>query len=128
MNLTEYDDNTLIAAYIRNRDVVLKDIQTRAEALIKPVLAEQDMIEEEVARRLLQRKAQNTKTEAGTAFFQQWTSIKTEDKSSWVRWVIGGENWDYADIRPLKSKIEEDNVVPPGLKFESGQAVHFRKV
>ena len=128
MRIDDIADGALIECYLKNRDEVLKDLKNRYEALKTPIEAEQAMIEEEIAKRLVARKAKNTSTEFGCAFFQGWTSVKTVDKAEWVRHVIGGELWDLADIRPLKSGIEEAGLTEvPGLKIESGQSVHIRK-
>ena len=132
MTIEQLDDDTLIAAYIRNRDVVLVAIAAEMEKLEGPVKAEQAVIEQELARRLDERKCENTKSAHGCAFFKTVSSLKTEDKSEWTRWVIGGENWCYANMRPAKTEIElalADKVfdLPPGLKMEYIRKVHVRK-
>ena len=115
----------------------LASIKKETEALEKIVKDEQAAVEQELARRLRERGAQNTKTDSGVAFFQETTSVKTENKEEFTRWVIGGERWEMVDWRPSKSAIEEmlgqqeqahePPEPPPGVKVESIVKVHVRK-
>lgn len=130
-------DDTLIKLYLDNRDNELAAIKKETEALEKIVKDEQAAVEQELARRLRERGARNTKTDNGVAFFQETTSVRTENKDEFTRWVIGGERWDMVDWRPAKAAIEDMMATqesaqlapepPPGVKIESIVKVHVRK-
>ena len=136
-----WPDDQLVAQYVHDRDVEGKPLEGWArredKVVYEPVDNEMGLIGAELGRRLTERGAENTKTAHGTAFWNTRLSVKTEDKSQFSRWVIGGEKWEFADIRPVKEAVEDFMAAqvgddtppepPPGLTVEHVRKVHVRK-
>jgi len=131
MTIQAANDDALIGRYVAYRDTLARR-KERRDAEDKPYKDAMDAIESELSRRLHERGAENTKTEHGTAYFSTTLSMRTEDKTEFMRHVVGGEHWELVDWRPLKEAVKDfcdthDGQAPPGVKAEWITNVNVRK-
>ena len=131
MTIEQANDDTLIERYVAYRDTLSKRTEKRA-AEDAPYKAAMTAIEQELARRLHERGAENTRTEHGTAYLSTTLSMRTEDKAEFSHHVIGGEHWELVDWRPLKDAVKDfcdahDGQAPPGVKAEWITNVNIRR-
>jgi hypothetical protein len=99
------------------------------------------LLENEMLRRLNERGADNTKTEAGTAYKQRDFRVKCDDRVVFHGFCI--ENYEQFGkdlltanvsreglatfMEKTKNKEQPDGAVPPGLSLSWEVSVVFRK-
>lgn len=133
-------DLQLIDAYITRRDRI-KQMNDAHALTIKPFQDQMDLIENEMQRRLIERGAEHSSTDAGTAYKETVMQVKCTDKDAMHRFAI--DNYDtygkdlltaavsketvklYVD--KTKSPEHPDGLVPPGLNVSFMTSVKFRK-
>ena len=131
MTLETSTDDLLIERYVAYRDFEARE-KEKFELRLKPYKDAREAIEHELARRLHERGAENTRTEHGTAYFSTTLAMRVEDKQEFSRHVIGGEHWELVDWRPLKEAVKEfceahEGVAPPGVSAEWITNVNIRR-
>src|SRR5438132_374737 len=93
----------LIGQYIKlrdKRDEIEKHWQTLLDEQIKPYKTAMETIENALTGELLALSStdegkRNISTDAGVAFRQRWTSVKVEDRVSWLEFVINTESTQF---------------------------------
>lgn len=129
-DMDEFSDNDLVSQYLRIRD--LKEVKERecAEAMV-PYTVNMALIEQEMNRRLTARGAENTKTEAGTAYKQTLASVKVLDRQEWLNYVQDHAAWhlltNHVNKKEIEEVIEVTGGIPPGLEVSRIVKVNFRR-
>jgi len=124
-------DDELIEAYLTLRDGV-QAIAKQQEDQLRPYKVKMAEIEAEMATRLLERGATNSKTENGTAYVSRTTSVRAADKGIFVEYVRANQAFDLMEVRPAKEGVEaymqtHEGLPPPGIDVATHQKVNFRR-
>lgn len=135
----DYTDLQLVEAFILRRDEI-KRMQEDFKKQCAPFYAQMDTIENEMLRRLNERGADHSATDAGTAFKVRSTQVQCEDKKALFDFAFGNPEWGYdlltANVSKetlnlymdkTKSTDHPGGLVPPGLKVNFVVGVQFRK-
>ena len=134
------NDLQVIESYIARRDHI-KKLQDEFDARIAPFKAQMKTLENLMLQRLIDRGAEHSNTDAGTAYKEQTMQVKTEDKEAFHRFAF--EHYDtfgkdllttHVGKEALKLVIDKskdqahpNGVVPPGLTVGFETVVRFRK-
>jgi len=133
-------DLQLIESYISRRDHI-KKLNDAFEDSIKPFKAQMQTLENEMLRRLNERGAEHTNTDAGTAYKETVIRVKCTDKEAYHRYAIehyeafgkdlltahvSNEGLRFA-LEVTKNPSQPDGCIPPGLNISSEIVVRFRK-
>jgi hypothetical protein len=130
---SEVSDDALIAENFALEDQV-KAGQAKFDEWAKPRKARIAEIESEISRRLLERKADKTSTDSGTAYFSHLMNPKVEDQGALLDFVA--DNWDEvgADAKiNLKLEIvkqhmeEHEGKPPPGMSVSYFTRLNIRR-
>lgn len=137
--MSDATDLQLIEAYIARRDH-LKKLAEQFAASTKPFQDQMNLIENEMLKRLNERGADHSSTEAGTAMKVRNTSVKCADKPAFLDWVYA--NWTTARdmltaavsketlnlyVDKTKSAAHPDGQLPPGITITPVISVNFRR-
>ena len=124
-------DDEIIAGYIelRDRKDELKNELKKQTEEIDGLMAQLQL---EMHERLIERKVEATKSEGGTAFFQNHTKHKVADWAKTLPFIVEGKHWNFLEARVSKSAVEEfmeqhEGQLPPGVTISQFQEVQFRK-
>lgn len=131
---TEPTDLALIERY----NALKGHVATQKEAFdnyLKPYMEGMESIENELLKRLNDRGADNTKTDAGTAYKSTLLNVKIVSREKFLDYVL--ENWDVigndmlmanAQKDAVKQFLENSNgVPPPGLECSWFTRINIRK-
>lgn len=111
-------DNDLIAENFALEDAIAAAM-TKFNEWAKPKKTRIAEIENEIQRRLIERGADSTRTDAGTAYINHLMSTKVEDNGSLFDWVAdhwadaGGEAKINIKLETVKNYMEANNGHPP---------------
>jgi hypothetical protein len=128
----EFTDKQLIEKYVWMRDLVAVKKKALADQ-IKPYTAGMEVIEAALMARLIQRGADNTKTDAGTAYKATLLTVKVEDREAFLEYVMSGEDGSDAMLlaQPqkdaVKDYIDKYQKPPPGIGVNYFTNVNVRK-
>ena len=103
--MTEPTDLQLISKYVEIRDVVAAKTKVLTETL-KPYKAGLETIETALMARLIQRGADNTKTEAGTAYKVEHLNVKVVDREKFLEYAMNGGE-DMLLAAPQKDAVRQ---------------------
>lgn len=130
----DFTDDQLVEKYIELRNTRDKMTADFAETL-KPITEGMTLIENVFLGRLNDRKAQNTRTEHGTAFKVKHLAVKVKDANAFLRYTL--ENWqqggvDLLHVGASKKAVQDfldqhEGTPPPGLETSSETVVNIRK-
>jgi hypothetical protein len=134
------NDLQIIASYIARRDRIA-DLTKAFEAAVAPYKQQMKTLENEMLRRLLERGAEHSNTEIGTAYKEQTLQVKCEDKEAFHHYAIDHYDTFGKDlltahvgkealklvIDKSKNEAHPNGVVPPGLAVSFETVVRFRK-
>jgi hypothetical protein len=127
-------DAQLIEHYqkLRAKLAVLKEEFTKT---CEPYETSVNTLETELARRLIERGAQNTKTEFGTAYFAHGIRAKVVDRDVFLKFCV--TNWDKGgaemiDVRALRDPVKDfmsssGQNAPPGVEVETYTNLNVRR-
>jgi hypothetical protein len=126
-------DAQLIEQYqkLRAKLATIKDWYT---ATCEPYETAVTTIETELGRRLIERGAQNTKTEFGTAYFAHGIRPKVVDRDAFLKFCV--QNWgtfgaEMLDVRalrdPIKDFMSSCGPPPPGVEVENYTNLNVRR-
>jgi hypothetical protein len=130
---SELSDDALIAENFVLEDEI-KAMQARFDEWAKPRKARIAQIEGEISKRLLERKADSTKTDAGTAYFSDIMNTKIEDVPRLFDFIA--EHWDDlgADVKlnlpiaVVRSHMEQNNgALPPGMTHSFFKRLNIKR-
>lgn len=126
----ELTDKQLIEKYISMRDLVAVKKKAFSE-ITKPYLDGMETIEKALMARLIQRGADNTKTEAGTAFKVTLLNVKVEDRQQFLSFILDQDDDSMllagAQKDAVKDYLEQNNAPPPGVSINYYTNVNVRK-
>src|SRR6202522_1736932 len=130
---SELSDDALIAENFILEDQI-KGAQAKFDEWAKPRKDRISQIEGEISRRLLERKADSTKTDSGTAYFSDIMSTKIESVESLFDFIA--DRWDEfgADVKlnlPI-SKVREhmdsnEGKLPPGMTHSFFKRLNIKR-
>ena len=127
--MTTPTDLQLIEHYVKLRDIVTTKTKDLTEAL-KPYKAGMETIETALMARLIERGADNTKTEAGTAYKVEHLTVKVVDSDKFLEYVLnGGEDMLLASPQKdaVRQYLDEHKANPPGVETTYFTDINVRK-
>ena len=130
MNIT---DAQLVEKYLEFKALVASRKEA-FEAELKPYVDGMSTIENEFLRRLDERGADNTKTEAGTAYKSTLLNVKVVDRDAFMKYVSTYYNQGGSDMLivsaakdAVKQYVETNKVDPPGVETSQFVRVNIRR-
>lgn len=81
------DMTQLTALYVKLRNAK-KDIDEQAKAKTSPLVSAMDAIEAHFLAKFLEMGVDSVKTEAGTPYTSDKTSVTVADNEAWLKWVL----------------------------------------
>ena len=128
-----HTDQSLIAQYVKIASFI-----AQKEAALKAELEKPNMgleaIKTELMNRLIARKADNTKTEAGTAYLSDHLNIKVTNRDALLAYAQ--KNWDNGGgalvvIKPPVDAIRDfmamhEDKLPPGIETSTFTRINIR--
>ena len=126
-------DDALIAENFKLEDQI-KAAQAKFDAWAKPRKERISQIEGEISRRLLERKADSTKTDSGTAYFSDIMNTKIENLPALFDYVA--DHWDElgADVKlnlpigTVRQHMDNNNgALPPGMTNSFFKRLNLRR-
>lgn len=135
--MTDITDEDLVRRYLDLRAYLEKRADELKEELAVWV-AQKTLIEGVMMKRLNDRNAQNSATDAGTFFKQSWTSVKVKDKTLFLDHVFTQRMEGLPDCYDMLTQaVAKDSVTafmeahdgqpPPGIEVEHGSKIQVRK-
>jgi hypothetical protein len=130
---SELSDDALIAENFALEDKI-KSMQAKFDEWAKPKKDRIGQIEGEISRRLLERKADSTKTDSGTAYFSDIMNTRIEDVPKLFDYVA--ERWDEfgADVKlnlpiaVVRQHMEQNNgALPPGMTHSFFRKLNIKR-
>ena len=103
--MPEPTDLQRISKYVEMRDIVASKTKALTETL-KPYKAGMETIETALMARLIQRGADNTKTEAGTAYKVEHLNVKVADREKFLEYAMNGGE-DMLLAAPQKGAVRQ---------------------
>lgn len=139
--LAKFGDDQLIAAFRHTRDVTLKALAEEFKAKTEPLTARMKLIQNEMQRRLLERGANHSSTESGTAYLADAVSVECTDKMAFLTFCVENfADWgkdlltanaakETVELYIEKSKSEEHphGYSPPGISVTYAKRLNIRK-
>jgi hypothetical protein len=117
-------DNDLIAENHKLEDLI-KAAQAKFNEWAKPHKARIEQIENELLKRLQDRGAKNTRTDAGTAYISHPMNPEIESREKLFDWIA--ENWETVGsdakigikVETIRAHMDEhEGEPPPGIKVK----------
>src|ERR1035437_7590686 len=131
--MTEPTDLQLIEHYVKLRDRVATSTKALTTELT-PYKLGMVTIESALMARLIQRGADNTKTEAGTAYKVEHMNIKVADREKFLEYVDqnfenGGDEMLLASPQKdaVRQYIADHQAPPPGVEVNYFTDINVRK-
>jgi hypothetical protein len=123
-------DDRLVRVYIKIREAVAAmndEYKTRLAVLQE----QQERIKIELLKRLHERGATQTKTDAGTAFISDVTTFTIADEIAFGNFVLEQKDVDFYQRRPKAEHVkaymkESGGHLPPGLNIFTQQDINVR--
>lgn len=120
----------MIERYIDLRNTT-KEMTDTFEKSLAPYKEAMTTIESAVAGELLVLGADSVKTEHGTAYRTEWTSVKVADRETFMDFVFDGRREGFLTNAVGKEAVKEymdehAGTLPPGLDVTRGYKVNFR--
>ncbi len=121
----------LIGRYIQIRDHI-DQMQKDFEVKLEPYKSAMQAIEGAVTEEINRLDGQAIRTDQGTAFRQEWTSIKVADREMWLDFVFDGRREGFITSAVPKDAVKEHmdmnaGSAPPGVDVTRGYKTVFRK-
>lgn len=127
--MAEPTDLQLITQYVKLRDHVATRTKALTDAL-KPYKSGMETIETALMARLIQRGADNTKTEAGTAYKVEHLNVKVVDREKFIEYALNGGG-DMLLASPQKDAVRQyldaHKANPPGVEVTYFSDINVRK-
>ncbi len=127
------DDEALIAENFKLEDQI-KAGQAKFNEWALPLQTRVKEIEAEISRRLLERKADSTKTDAGTAYFSDIMSTEVENAEALFDFVADNWNEIGADVKlnvPIGTVRQymdgHEGNLPPGMSNSFFKRLNLRR-
>jgi predicted transcriptional regulator len=129
-----HTDNDLVAAFVKHRDH-LEAAEKQFKQQIQPYKDAMGTIANELLRRLIERGAQNTKTDAGTAYIAEHMTTKIVNRQEFLQfvrdtWDEGGDDLLQAQVNKTALRALLENAPsspPPGVDVSFYRQVQVTK-
>jgi hypothetical protein len=130
---SELSDDALIAENFKLEDLI-KQAQAKFDEWAKPKKERIAEIESEIRGRLLERKADSTKTDSGTAYFSDIMNTKIENVPALFDYVA--DNWEAlgADVKlnlPIgtvrQHMDDHEGKLPPGMSHSFFRRLNLKR-
>lgn len=130
---SELSDDALIAENFTLEDQI-KAAGAKFDEWARPRKERIAQIEGEISRRLLERKADSTKTDSGTAYFSDIMSTKIENLPALFDFIA--ERWDEygADVKlnlpigTVRQHMDNNNgILPPGMTHSFFKRLNIKR-
>lgn len=128
----DYTDDFLIAQYIRAANYVAAEEAALKERLEKTVLG-MEATKAELMKRLIERKAQNTKCDSGTAYLSDHLNIKVTNRDALLKYAE--DHWENGGgalvvIKPPTDAVRDHMAMhgslPPGVETQTFTRINIR--
>lgn len=130
MNFT---DAQLVEKYLELKAHIAARTET-FDTEIKPFKDGMATIENEFLKRLDERGADNTKTDAGTAYKSTLLNVKVVDRDAFLKFcttyweTIGAEMLNVTAVKdPVKQYMNGQNMPPPGVETSQFVRINIRR-
>lgn len=130
---SDINDDALIAENFKLEDLI-KAAQAKFNEWATPHKTRILEIESELSRRLLERKANNTKTDSGTAYFSDLLNAKVEKTEALFDYVadhweeIGGDIKIAVPVDVVRTYMEaNDGKPPPGMSISFFKRLNIKR-
>lgn len=128
--MAEATDAQLIAKYIEYRDRIREE-EAKCKATVAEIEEQMDIIESAMLRRLNRRGANNTNTDAGTAYKKASSTVRMIDRAAFLDYVRENEAWDLITNHVSKDAvdkiIDDTRSPPPGIHVKRKIKVIFNR-
>jgi methionyl-tRNA synthetase len=130
---SQITDDSLIAENHKITDLI-KAAQARFDEWAAPHKARQKEIEDALFARLVERGADSTKTDSGTAYISHLASVKIEDAEK--LFDFAAEHWDACGneiklsigIKAVRTWMDEhDGQLPPGISLSKYSRLNINR-
>lgn len=119
-----------IEQYIKLRDMIKERDDAHKEAM-KPYRETLEALNAVMLAHLNAIGGDSVKTAHGTVYKTVKRSASLEDADQFMRHVIGGEHWELLDrkanVSAVEAYVDENGVLPPGVKWTSTAVVGVRR-
>lgn len=130
---SDVTDDALIAENFKIEDLI-KAVQAKFNEWAAPHKTRLTEIEVEISRRLLERNANNTKTDSGTAYFSDLLNAKVESVETLFDYVadhwetVGGEVKINVPVDTVRTYMESnDGKPPPGMSISFFKRLNIKR-
>lgn len=130
--MTDYTDDVLIRQYFKGSRIVADEEDALKKRLEKTVLG-MEAIKAELMKRLIERKAQNTKTDSGTAYLSDHLNIKVTNRDALLKYAE--DHWENGGgalvvIKPPTEAVRDHMAMhgslPPGVETQTFTRINIR--
>ena len=123
-------DDRIVRVYLKIRDTIA-EVNDEYKERLAVLKAQQDRLKAELLRRLHERGATQTKTEAGTAFITENTTFTIADEELYGKFVLEQQDVDFYQRRAKAEHVKEymknnGGMLPPGLTIFTEQEINVR--
>jgi len=119
-----------VAQYIKLRDTI-KERDDKHKEQMAPYREALEKLNAVLLQHLHTAGIESAKTAEGTVYQTTKKSASLEDADQFMRHVIGTENWDLLErkcsLKAVEEFVNENGVLPPGVKWSSTQVVGVRR-
>lgn len=131
VDTTAYDMDQLAEWFVKNREW-LAAAKKQYEDGISSVEETQDLILDELNRRLTEMNVRSAKTMHGTVVSTTTTSYTAQDPTAFGQWIIESGNFEATQLRPKKEVVDDyalqhQGQLPPGVGATTTRRVTVRK-
>lgn len=122
--------DTRIDQYVKLRDLI-KEQDDAHKKKMEPYRTALEQLNSVLLNHLNNIGGDSVKTGSGTVYKTVKRSASLEDADAFMRHVIGGEHWELlerkANVTAVQAFVDENGVLPPGVKWTSTQVVGVRR-
>lgn len=128
--MNQFSDAQLIEQYLKIRQLKA-EMAERHKAELAPLDGAMDTIEGVMSARLIERGAQNVKTDFGTAYRSTVTRYRVVDQDAFRQKLLDSGAWGLAILSTSKAEIDDYvktyGALPPGTDATTIESTNFRK-
>jgi hypothetical protein len=123
-------DDRLVRVFVKIR-TKLAELSREYDAAKKVLTDQRNVVEAELLKRLHARNATQTKTEEGTAFIKENTTITIADEVAFGSFVIEQQDYAFYQKRAKVEHVQEymkehEGRLPPGLSAFREMSINVR--
>ena len=129
--LEEITDEQLVARYIQLRTAKSARVKEQEAEIEANFNAHMTAIAQLMLMRLNERGANNTKTDAGTAYKKRSVSATVDNRDKFLNYVIEHSAWalltNHVSKEQVEAIVELTGSPPDGVKISEAVVVNFKK-